>query len=83
MNEGYQTNQSNDGMTNTQSPQPKRAKNDLKTIKEAKISSATNKRIHPVTGYSDFENMWQKIGNLEKDLPHTNKYPNKRSQFII
>ena len=43
-----------------------------------------NKRVHPVTGYADSENMWQKLASLEKDnIPAKNKYPNKRSQFVI
>ena len=42
------------------------------------------KRIHPVTGYADTENMWQKLASLEKDtIPTKNKFPNKRSQYMI
>ena len=37
-------------------------------------------RIHSVTGYSDTENMWQKLANLERDpMPNMEKYPNKKS----
>ena len=56
----------------------------LKVIKEKTgRANIDKKRIHPVTGYTDSENMWMKIGNLEKDLNNTNKYPNKRSQYIV
>ena len=49
-----------------------------------KKAATNNKRIHPVTGYSDTENMWQKLANIEKDVvPSMNKYPNKKSQFIV
>ena len=49
-----------------------------------KKTASNNKRIHPVTGYSDTENMWQKLANIEKDVVQSmNKYPNKKSQFIV
>ena len=45
-----------------------------------KKTGQNNKRIHTVTGYSDTENMWQKLANLEKDpVPNMDKYPNKKS----
>jgi hypothetical protein len=38
-------------------------------------------RIHPVEGYPDNENMWEKIWNLDRvEAPFT-KYPNCRSEF--
>ena len=49
-----------------------------------KTKGDNNKRIHSVTGYSDSENMWQRLGNLERDnAQNTNKYPNNKSTFII
>ena len=47
-------------------------------------AAASNKRIHPVTGYSDSENMWQKLVSLERDnVPNVSKYPNNKSAFTI
>ena len=41
------------------------------------------KRIHPVNGYSDQENMWQKIANIDSaSFTNTNKYQNKRSMVL-
>ena len=41
-------------------------------------------RIHPVQGYSDQENMWTKLANIEKDsLSTATRYPNSKSQFIV
>ena len=53
--------------------------NEEKLKKEPKINS----RIHPVTGYSDTENMWEKVWNLEKHEMPPNKFPNCRSEFNI
>ena len=36
-----------------------------------------------MAGYPDSENMWTKIGTMEKEIPNTNKYPNNRSQYTI
>lgn len=50
------------------------------TIKE-KLSRS---RVHPVPGYSDGENMWFKLMNLDKDpVANVTKYPNKKSTYII
>ena len=52
----------------------------LMTIKE-KLSRG---RVHPVAGYSDGENMWHKLANLEKDKEtNVNKYPNNKSLYTI
>ena len=40
-------------------------------------------RIHPVPGYSDTENMWEKVWSLEKSDVYTTKYPNHRSEFLF
>ncbi len=40
-------------------------------------------RIHPVPGYSDNENMWEKLWNLEKPDALTTKFPNNRSEFLF
>lgn len=41
------------------------------------------KRIHPVNGYSDHENMWQKIANIDSpSFTNTNKHQNKRSMLL-
>ena len=45
--------------------------------------SKKNQRIHPVEGYSNSENMWEKLWNLDKPDQPPNKYPNFRSEFII
>ena len=47
--------------------------------------SKKQSRIHPVDGYSNSENMWEKIWNLEKQTEQQvpNKYPNYRSEFIV
>jgi len=31
-------------------------------------------RVHPVPGYSDTENMWVKLCNVEKNQPVENKH---------
>jgi hypothetical protein len=53
----------------------------LKQIKDECLSETkqkdvdpTQSRIHPVPGYSDLENMWVKLCNIEKQEPPTNKY---------
>lgn len=52
----------------------------LMTIKE-KLSRG---RIHPVSGYSDTENMWQRLANLEKDtISNATRYPNKKSKYVL
>jgi hypothetical protein len=40
-------------------------------------------RIHPVPGYPDSENMWEKLWNLEKPDALVTKYPNSRSEFLF
>lgn len=40
-------------------------------------------RVHPVAGYSDSENMWVKVCNLEKQEVNTNKYKNNRSEVTV
>ena len=41
-------------------------------------------RIHPVAGYPDTENMWEKVWSLEKSQDsYTTKYPNHRSEFLF
>jgi len=47
------------------------------------LLSKKNQRIHPVDGYSNTENMWEKLWNLDKPEQPPNKYPNFRSEFII
>ena len=44
---------------------------------------AANSRIHPVIGYPDNENMWEKVWQLEKGDTYTTKYPNHRSEFLF
>jgi hypothetical protein len=34
--------------------------------KSGEETTKNNSRIHPVEGYSDTENMWEKLWNLEK-----------------
>lgn len=34
--------------------------------KSGEEQNKNNSRIHPVEGYSDTENMWEKLWNLEK-----------------
>ena len=52
----------------------------LTTIKEKQ----SRNRIHPVPNYSDSENMWQKLVNLEKDPICTiTRHPNNKSMFSI
>ena len=40
-------------------------------------------RIHPVPGYPDTENMWEKVWSLEKGDTYQTKYPNHRSEFLF
>ena len=41
-------------------------------------------RIHPVPGYSDSENMWHKLVNLERDtISNVCRYPNNQSMYTI
>jgi hypothetical protein len=40
-------------------------------------------RVHPVTGYSDTENMWVKLCNVEKNQPVENKHQNGNSLVTI
>ena len=40
-------------------------------------------RIHPVAGYSDTENMWVKICNIDKEEKIGNKYQNDKSMVQI
>lgn len=42
-----------------------------------------NSRIHPVPGYSNTENMWEKIWNLDKPDLATNRYPNHLSEYFL
>lgn len=50
------------------------------TIKE-KLSRG---RTHPVAGYVDSENMWQRLLNVEKDtIPTTSRYPNNKSKYMV
>ena len=50
------------------------------TIKE-KLSRG---RTHPVAGYSDSENMWQRLANLEKDtISNVTRHPNNKSTYIL
>ena len=52
----------------------------LMTIKE----KLNRSRIHPVPGYSDSENMWQRLANIEKEaIPNPNKHPNNKSLYTI
>ena len=40
-------------------------------------------RVHPVTGYSDTENMWVKLCNVEKNVQVENRYQNDKSLTTI
>lgn len=52
-------------------------------IDDEKRAELYAKRIHPVNGYSDHENMWHKIGNIDSpNFINTNKHANKRSMFL-
>lgn len=44
--------------------------------------TTNNSRIHPVTGYPDNENMWEKVWSLEK-TEYVTRYPNYRSEFLF
>ena len=51
----------------------------MKTIREQ-----TQERIYPVPGYSDTENMWDRLMNVENDKPpRLNRYANSRSPITI
>ena len=52
--------------------------------KDKEKEDKSKKRIHPVTGYSDTENMWQKLACIERDnVPNVSKYPNNKSAYTI
>jgi len=52
----------------------------LTTIKE-KLGRG---RCNPVPGYIDSENMWHKLGNLEKDLnSNVTRHGNKKSVYTV
>ena len=52
----------------------------LMTIKE-KLGRG---RVHPVPGYGDGENMWQRLINLEKEtISNVAKFPNNKSTYTI
>ena len=52
----------------------------LMTIKEKQSRS----RCHPVPGYTDYENMWHRLANLEKDIqPTATKHPNNKSVYML
>lgn len=49
-----------------------------------KRSAANNNpRIHPVDGYPDTDNMWEKVWNLEKTDTPVMKHVNHRSEFLF
>ncbi len=50
---------------------------------EAVLMVNKKSRIHPVEGYSNSENMWEKLWNLEKAEAPPNKYPNQRSEYLV
>jgi hypothetical protein len=52
-----------------------------KTQPAAGINS--NSRIHPMPGYSNTENLWEKITNLERTEMPPNKHSNHFSEFVI
>jgi hypothetical protein len=43
---------------------------------------ASNSRIHHVDGYSDTENMWEKVWSLERQEAPQFKNLNHRSEFL-
>lgn len=47
------------------------------------IGEEDRSRVHPVSGYSDSNNMWVRLCNIEKSEPNTNKYVNHRSPVVI
>ena len=52
----------------------------LMTIKE-KLGRG---RYYPVPGYSDTENMWHRLGNMDKDpIPNVTRHGNKKSVFTV
>ena len=52
-------------------------------IVEEKRAELYAKRIHPVNGYNDAENMWHKIANIDSpSFSNSNKFQNKRSMFL-
>ncbi len=69
-------------------PQPT-ANNDGDPERHAATPEASKKprdpmsRIHPVPGYPDSENMWEKVWSLEKGDTYQTKYPNHRSEFLF
>ena len=57
----------------TTSKKDEQTSSPLMTIKE-KLGRG---RIHPVPGYQDSENMWQKLVNMEKDtISNVSRFPN-------
>ena len=40
-------------------------------------------RVHPVIGYTDKENLWEKIWNMERTDAPPSKYTNNRSSFYL
>ncbi len=41
-------------------------------------------RYYPVPGYSDTENMWHRLGNMDKDpIPNVTRHGNKKSVFTV
>ena len=50
------------------------------TIKE----KLCRNRIYPVPGYNDSQNMWHRLGSIEKDPIHTtSRFPNKKSLYLL
>ena len=41
---------------------------------EEELTKKPNSGIHPVDGYTDQENMWEKVWNLDKSENPPNKY---------
>lgn len=41
---------------------------------EGKLNQINMSRVHPVPGYADNENMWFKLGNVEKTETNKNQF---------
>lgn len=56
---------------------------ELPQTKDGLPDETNMSRGHPVPGYSDTENMWFKLCNVEKVHPVDNKYQNDQSLTTV
>jgi hypothetical protein len=50
---------------------------------EGLLDETNMSRVHPIPNYSDTENMWVKLCNVEKPHPVDNKYQNDLSLTTV